>query len=250
MQMMPLFKRHFPDAVDSALRESLALLVGTEISRTTLGEFGWRLAGNEKLLRGGISVCKWRRQPFNEWVPIQVLDCQLRRTKFGKSGAAFRFLFLAGLPTSEQVTRFWTAKFCGFVAEKLGFSKPWGKTPFKKMAEFVGLRLVVLVESELPENRKKVRGPYFQKVDVTKAMIEDNRQLIRKRCRINFECPEEYTHPCHICPIGYDKCKCGVHPRTFVKVHCEECNELAWTDPNLLALRLCLKCYRRKMENR
>ena len=245
MQMIPLFKRHFPDAVDSALRESLALLVGTEISRETLVKIGWILAGNEHRLRGGITVSSWHKQPFDEWVPVQIMDCQLRRTKFGKSGADFTFLILAGLASSEKVKRFWSSRFCAYAAPDIGFTKPWLRLPFKKMAEFVGLRIIVKVEAE-----KSKQVPFFDKIDVTPAMVEDNRQLIRKRLRVGFTCPKEYTHPCALCHIGYDGCECGTHPRTYVKVHCEECSELAWTDPRLLSLRICLKCHRKKLEQR
>ena len=227
-----------PRITRRVVRDSLVHLAGEVVTKELLSELGWRLAGNIPRLRLGIPVTPWHRQARDEWVPMQIVDQVPYKNKKGDTGAIMAFRVLAGTPCSMLLERFWTYRLSKYLASKLGFSAAWGKYPFKKITELTGMRLYGLVEAE-----RSLGKPYFDQVSVPQSTEDYNRKLIKHRLRVGFKCPKKYDHPCYACPIGYDNCRCAVHPRTFVRAVCSVCDKNAWMDPIHLELRLCVDCF-------
>ena len=90
-------------------------------------------------------------------------------------------------------------------------------------------------------------SPNFDKVKVTNTFEQYNREIMRNRARLGgFQCPANYRHRCFNCPIGYDKCSVGTHPRTYIKHQCVSCDKLAWTDPKCSEQGTCVDCMNSK----
>lgn len=228
------------------LREALWHLTGTKPVEEDIQKTAWRLAGNIRRLRASSPVTPWREQIFPEWSPAQIVDCRIGRTKKGKAGATFTFRILAGTATSELAKKFWTIRFCRYMAgeKKIGFTPPWGAFPLKKLEQLVGFRLYLLLERP-PKGFDHGRSPWFDTVRATGAMSLYNRALTKRRARVGFKCPMSFKHPCHNCWVGYDRCAVAVHPRTFVRELCVECSREHWMDPEMLPLGICVECQRR-----
>ena len=222
------------------LWESIIHWAGIPLTETRLRQEAWRLAGNVRLLRNGFPVPPWRLQERNEWIPLQIIDQVPYRNRKGHAGAVMTFRALAGPPAGLLAERFWTFRLGGFVARQIGFTAPFDKYPFERLQELTGMRLYGLVLAE-----KSVGKLFFDKVAAPQAVITYNRKLLKDRLREpgGFVCPHKYTHQCCACPVGYDKCHCAVHPRTYVHGVCDKCGKRAWMDPLRVSLRLCEECY-------
>jgi len=204
-------------------------------------QIAWVLAANLLQLQAGKPVSVWSEQPYDEWVVAQCMDAVECRTKYGKVGAELTFSLLSGTPASLQIKKFWSNRFCQFLARRVGFTRADKELPFHRLTELVGLRLVFLIDKT-----RSLELPYFDKVDITGNLLSYNRKLLRSRMRIKFVCPKKFRHPCYLCPIGYDKCGCAVHPRTYVKKLCTHCGNDAWTDPVVMAAVVCVECARKE----
>lgn len=209
------------------MRTSLLHLQGIDFTKDVLRDLAWRLCGNLPELRRGMPVRPWKRQAKNEWMPMQVVDSIPFRTKRSKFGSLFTYRILAGSACSLTAERFWTTKFCRYMSNFWGFTKPWGKYPLKQPREFVGMRLYGLFTPELCE-----RQPRFDLVRFSTGLLHHNRELIQHRRRVGFACPAQYTHACAACPKGYDFCPVAVHPRSYTRQHCKHCEPpaQAWFD--------------------
>jgi hypothetical protein len=74
-------------------------------------------------------------------------------------------------------------------------------------------------------------SPAFWHMGCTGGLKTYNRKLLQMRGRQNgFVCPMGYLHDCSKCPIGYDQCPAGTHPRTYVWQLCKVCQEENWFD--------------------
>jgi hypothetical protein len=227
-----------PRIARRTVHDSLVHLAGDVVTKDLLAELGWRLAGNIPRLRMGIPVQSWHRQARDEWVPMQIVDQVPLKNKKGDTGAIMYFRVLAGTSCTMILDRFWTYRLSKYLASKLGFSAAWGKYPFKKITELTGMRMYGLIEAQ-----KSLGRPYFDQINVPKSVEAYNRKMLRHRQRVGFKCPKKYEHPCYVCPIGYDRCRCAVHPRTYVRAVCSVCDKKAWMDPIHLELRLCVDCF-------
>jgi len=135
------------------------------------------------------------------------------------------------------ITKFWTRKFCNYLSQTLGFSKPWGNFPFKRQAELVGMRMYGLLERE-----KCSRELFFDNLRGSSGTSKYNRDLMKQRKRMGFKCPQDYKHECWKCHVGYDKCPVATHPRTYVKEECGVCEQVLFHDPRNLEMQTCIKC--------
>ncbi len=230
------------DVSELAVADSARYLLGTELTQVGLRSLAWRLAGNIGTLRTGIGCPPWTRQLRDEWVPVQVAATRYaikkRPTdKYGKSGRAMRFTFLAGTPCATQVTRWWSNEKINLVADSIGF-KFGGKLFKADQSEFQSLRFVVLVEAV-----KSAREPDFFHVACPGAFLEYNRVIIRQRRRIRFDCPEGYEHECHVCPVGARTCSAACHAEDYREGECAGCGRVWWfdTDPKFVN-DFCIHC--------
>lgn len=223
--------------------DSIRHLGGTKLTNRRLRIESWRLAGNNRLLRNGKPVLPWSRQQRREWVPAQVVDSRLLRTKRNKVGAVFKLRILAGTSATLLTEVFWTMRFARFLSTHIGFSPPWGKLELARLEQIVGLRLYLLIEPGCSEGDSP--KPKFEHVTSTGATTKYNKQILSNRARIGFRCPQGYKHQCYDCHVGYHDCPLATHPRTFVKELCSICENDAWFDPDFVAIGVCVACQRR-----
>ena len=241
-QLQGALNRILPNSIpESAIQGSIVHLAGSFFTKELCSEEAWRIAGNIRRLRAGLSVVPWRRQAADEWVPMQVIDTLPYRTRRNDTGFITSFRVLAGTPCGMILERFWTSRFCFMLAPKLGFSKPWDKYPMQRAGEIMNMRFYGLVERLLSLGK-----PVFEQMRVSPSLMNHNRRLLKKRMRIGFKCPEDYKHPCFACPVGYDKCVCGIHPRSYIRGECSVCHKVGWIDPIHKELRLCVGCFSKK----
>lgn len=234
---------HLPEPTPrSAVRQSLMSLVGQDFTRDSLNEMAWRLAGNVDKLRDGKTVSKWVSQASDEVVPVQIIESYPTVTRFGEFATKFVVRVLAGTPCPMILDTVWNSSRCRYRSAHLGFSAPWGKYPYKHPAQFVGLRMHVLLEAA-----KSGAKPYFELgiEEEPNSIIAYNRKLLVARARLpgGFECPQGFDHPCHLCPIGYRDCPAACHPLTYESRVCPRCGDEQWFDPARKKQKHCIECH-------
>lgn len=227
---------------------SLRHLAGEVLTPAVLRDNFWRLAGNlDRLL--GKPVPPWTRQGFKEWVPVQIESAKRRRGGRGDLGWLFTFRIAAGTSCPLTIQKFWSDKFCRYLAPDLGFStrrisdrsKVVPQARYQHPTELVTLRLHVLVDPELCG-----REPGFDKVRVQSADREWNREQLCFRDRLDAEhaCPKDMPRSvaCFRCPIGYKACRAAVHREDYTFGFCPDCNrDDVPFDPELSTER-CIEC--------
>lgn len=237
-----VYKKYLPAAVSlKTIRQSLEHRVSTILSVDKLAEDAWLLTGNVDSLVAGQIVRPWSVQILPEWLGVQIVDMALHRTLRGKAGAIFSLRVLTGSSAGHLFELFKTLKFCGWLAQVLGFTNQTGKRPFQRVSEFMNLQLYVLA---VPGQDKQ---PVFEKFYVSPAMHQRNRKLLAVRNRDVVDCPKGYHHHCYACPLGYDQCGFAVHPTTYVHASCHICKlDNVLVDPRKLSLEICVQCDNRR----
>jgi hypothetical protein len=223
---------------EGAVFESIRILAGTKLTRKHAGELAWRLAGNIDKLQDGVPVFPWTQQLSDERVPVLLEAMQPMRKK-NVPGYLFHCRAVAGSSCPMVFTQFISLSSCRGIAETLGFSKPWGPYPYRTPVNFVNLLFYAHVEVA-----KSKTQPGFSKVSASSSMLRENREKIEVRCRTK-PCPQQFTHPCAFCWVGYDNCEFAVHPITYVVRECPTCNASGWFNPGEASLT-CQQC-RHKM---
>lgn len=251
-----------------AVCNSLRSVAGQILNDRLIEELSWRLAGNLHRLKAGRVVPPWTTQNEKEWVTIQV--CQvLRRFKRYRAktqeqvmradskgmvhryGGMVRFDVITGLAAGRRFERFWSEDFCDVAKTSFGFdrfnrekfsrnvsSRPtW---PMLDLSEFFRLRAQVLVEPDLclPGNVG------FNEIKGTSSTKKWCREIMKKRLRDGFECPQNYAEdfPCHACPFGLDACRAACHQTTFEIGHCDRCDRnQRYFDPEI-SVEYCVDC--------
>lgn len=229
-RLVSLILEVLPDnVVAPTIRDSVSHLLGTHIDENVLDEVCWRIAGNVKRLRQRHPVPPWKIQRIPEWVPVQITACKREKTTKGNMGALFQFRALAGTSASRTMDKFWSLKFCRYIAPDLGFSKFQRQRPmvfpYTAPEQLVGLRLSVQVTPELSGT-----SPGFTLIGYSPSFTSFNKNTLGCRFRTikEFKCvmdltPEEL--PCHHCPVGFTKCRAGTHRNDWVKQECPKCKE-------------------------
>lgn len=207
-------------ATYDAVFESVRYLAGRRLEPLEAYRLAWRLAGNIPTLRTGRSVLPWAIQQEDEWVPLEATRAVLSKDYRGRPGYDFVFRVLAGSPCPMKIRAFWRSGVAHYVSRQVGFSAPWGKYPFARATQLVGLRLIGRIEAE----RSSVR-PEFHEIECPQSMGNWNRiNVLRLRLRVDGErCPRGWPHACHRCALGYDQCPAATHYRTYEKGSCEGC---------------------------
>lgn len=229
---MPMYQRD--------IEKSLLSLANTKLLQDDLELACWRLAAHLPTLLAFSPVSPWEGQVTEEWMPLQVVEATPHFYRAKQPGAIFTFRILAGTAAGMLTHRFWTHRFCAFLADSLGFSKRWGRYPFKTEEQLSGLRLWGLFT---PELCAKENVPKFDKVRIPPSMQAFNRDRIRAR----FPKQPKYTCSlniaCHTCPLGKDRCAQATHLRTYVEGLCAVCCQPnALFDPKHMHKGRCLDC--------
>lgn len=227
-------------ACDAGVVEaSLLYLLGREPVPQELRPACWRLAGNVRVLRRGRACPPWGAQPEPEWVPLQVLaGCWSARRGRGnqvQAGFRYRLRVLAGSPCPALLDVFWPHGLAGLFSSRLGFSR---RAPLADGSELVRLRFYGLFTAETCE-----AGPGFREVRCPPGCLRHNREVLARRRREDFVCPEGYHHDCHTCHVGYDRCPAACHPLSYVRRRCVRCQQERWHDPDpAFTPGLCIGC--------
>ncbi len=214
---------HFEDLVDKICRalprvrrravwDSVRDVAGTLLTEQGLLMMSWRLSGNIELLRAGTPVPVWHMQQAKEWMPVHIQAYEEDIDSRKAPGGNFRMRVLAGTACPTRITKFWTRRFCKYIAVKMmGYTRRSAKSPLSHITELVSLRLWVQIDPELC----RLGEPGFDDVGMTSGLENWNRGVIRKRYRRDWRCPYEFDHRCHRCPVGYDQCPAATHKETL-----------------------------------
>lgn len=216
-----------PLSVDyEALFNSVRHLAGKPIDKEEIFNNAWRIAGNLHHLRNSVAVPPWVHQAVDEWVPVQITETKPYRRKDKARGFLYAFRVMAGTSCPRTVIKFWSIKFCRFIAQEMGFSAPWNQFPFTDGHEFVSMRMHALIDAD-----RSNEEPFFEKTNHPPSCVAWNKTILKARMRIDPPCPNGYTFPCFKCHIGYTDCLAGCHPMTYVKRFCVECELEDFFDP-------------------
>lgn len=241
--LVDIFDVEFQQRVPySVLQESLQHLCNTKLTAELLKQTAWRLAGNFKKLTAGTAVYPWKFQKYDEWVPVQVISVYPEK-KFDKFVYKLSCRILAGSPCPLISPVFWDWRRCSFRSQLFGFSKPWGKMPFQHPVELTNCRMTMLVSAA-----KSGDKPYLDKgcENESTSIVAYNKKLLKCRARLGgFVCPENFSHACFSCPIGYDRCIAGTHPDTYITRFCDICRRDSLFDP-AYSLKFCVSCGQRQ----
>lgn len=221
-----------PDTVShDALFESARVLAGDPLSRKTAAEFAWRLAGNVHLLNASSPVLPWTIQVKDEWVPVQVLRVEAAVKNY-RAGYVFSCRALAGSPCPMVFEQFLSRASCAAISRTVGFNNTM---PYTNGLYFTNLRMWVGVEAA-----RSNEAPQFQQVDCSSAMQQYNKKLLAIRTRAQ-PCPNNFSHLCEHCEVGYDECVAAIFPKRLEKKLCEICQEIRYFDVSR-GDGLCLAC--------
>ncbi len=247
-QIVLAFCKHLPkDILKETVHGSLFHLLGQTLTYRLLRKEAWRLASNKWRLRNWRSVPPWHGQPAEELAPLQVLGATHTRRNHNPA-TRLRLSVLAGSASTETFDKVWTLKFCRVVAQRLGFTPPWGDHPFLDARQLVDMRFYVTFTPELCREGLNFEEIWCNADEATiqpPSMFQYNRDLLKLRDRATseHECVGDYPPDflCHQCPFGKDQCPLAVHAITYVRRLCDQCHEVEWFDPQAPGTS-CLAC--------
>lgn len=225
-----------PTVSRNAVFQTIRLMAGTQLTNKVAAKLAWRLAGNVDTLIDGEPVVPWTRQTQDEIVPICVEKVVPMKRK-DKHGFLFHCRALAGTPCAEVFTQFFSANSCRAISRIVGFStNSWGPYQYAGIGvHFVNLMFFAHVEAARSRDK-----PVFHRVSITSSMLTANKALLEVRCRAK-PCPQNFSHPCGNCFVGYNECPYAVHPKTYIEQHCRTCNAVSFFDPDNPST-MCINC--------
>ncbi len=223
-----------------AVFASIMYLAGTQLTADVIKDVLWRVAGNYDTLVTGKPVPIWINQSVLEWCPIVILKAEGGYGYNEEYGAFCEYRVMAGTPAGLKFNLFWNLRYAKYVAKDLGFKKTRKKRyKFSDVTELTQMQLYQLFDPELSKEGKP--GSYYFKVPSSCA--QRNRMILQRRFRED-ECPLEYSlndMACYQCPMGYDRCRAGCHPKTYYTKFCPRCNSESWFDPLGKGV-ICVEC--------
>lgn len=231
----------FPDKLRfDAVFASVMHLAGTQLTPEVIKETLWRIAGNFETLSTGKPVPIWLNQSILEWCPVAIVKADPGYGYNEEYGGFYQYRVMAGTPAGLKFTLFWNIRYAKFIAKELGFKRTRKKRyKFTDIKELVQMQLYLLFDPELSKEGKP--GSYYFKVPPSCA--KRNKTILMRRFRED-PCPLEYSLqdlPCYQCPMGYDKCNAGCHPRTYTMKFCPRCTSESWFDPLGRGV-ICVEC--------
>lgn len=249
-RFLELVQEMLPGEIDlQTLEDSLLHVAGVHMTAEALDAVAWRMAGNHLRLKDRHPCPPWHVQKVHEWVPATCVSCRRQRNSKNNPGAMYGFRIMAGTSAGLFAYRWWSSKFCNFMAKKFGFTVRRGHVPsllpYSTVEQLVGLRLELLIDPELCGTE-----PGFETIDVPSAARKYNKELLACRFRTTdeFDCLMGERHenlPCHNCPIGFQRCPAATHRHDWVQKPCVHCkDDTAYFDPDM-AGDMCVDCVRK-----
>ena len=237
-----------------AVAQSLFEFVGSSPTSKEFFHTFWRLSANVKSLSIGGVVHPWNEQKGKEWVPVQILDMRIHRVlKELTYGMTVQILLGSACPL--RMHQNWSTRKVfhlaqhrdkqghGFMFSRRvgGRSRHYPKYPFENAKQLSGLRFLALLEPALSED-----GPDFHEISFTSGISTYNRELIKRRTRLEdpYLCPQNFpnTTSCHNCYYGREDCPMACHTKTYVPEVCPSCEKESYFDPQDIVSRYCVNC--------
>jgi hypothetical protein len=254
-EVTALVARHLPGKISpTVIRDSIVDLIGKPLDRALLRGLAWRMAGNLHRLRKGKAVPPWLGQRASETSPAVILHVERLTRSKGKASASQKetgglvtFEVQAGTQAGLRLRKWWSTRFAAKHRRVLGFARasrrPENLPPgepflgFEDVRQLGGLRLSLRFTQESCKD-----GLDFDGFTCTGSALDYNRRLLHLRLRVEQPCPSAFSHPCHLCWVGLDRCKASCHPLTFVRQPCSECGRAdAFFDP-AIRRTTCVDC--------
>ena len=219
-------------ASSAVVFQSCRTMLDKTLTYEALRQVAWRLAANQQRLLTGETVPPWQRQIRAEWVTLQFMEGSTKthgsndRKQFGWD---WKLVMLTGAPAGQQQTYWLSTKQCASIGQIVGFTRSYGKRPWQHTTQLSGLRVACWVTAPVRQDQNLK----LQSFDCPASLRKHNLDLLNFRFRLSDPCPNNWTHPCHQCHIGYDKCSAATHAVTYVQRNCVLCEtHKAWFDPN------------------
>lgn len=185
----------------------------------TTRNFAWAVAGNADLLQDGVAVTPFKFTAETRTLPVAVVAVDPVNRPNGMVYSV-RCKVLAGPGCPGEFVINWKSRSANYIAthpKGLGFSR-LHRRPFKHYRQLVSLRFLVEVTCV-------AAAPRGGKVKVTPSFRSHNIATIDMRFRRGFSCPNNYSHHCHECHIGYKTCPAGTHADDYVLGVCSSCGK-------------------------
>ena len=219
--------------------KSIISFVGHNMTIDQLKQWCWTLAGNVKLLRQGKSPYPAKIPSDPVSVVIQFTASKKLTSQTGEVGVKYRAKILVGPGCSTDIEFKWSERLVRYFASHpkgLGFSPPSKKgRVYQHSSTLVGMRCVVDLFNG-SDGKLHVTKPRC-----TGSLRKYNQNLTEMRWRSNFNCPFNYSHPCHNCYRGQESCPASCKPKDLESKYCYLCKQNSMFDPAWLTL-VCMKC--------
>lgn len=226
-----------PTIHPSVLEMSMQELPGTQPTEEVLRRTVSRLSANLERLQAGTPVPTWQGQATCEWVPVQVTAAYQYKHREKDSFMMCQCRVLAGSPVGEYINKRWSVTSLFWIAKHLGFNPRKPEMKLLQVREIVTCRFYALLD---PDKYQRALG--FERIYPSSACLKWNRELIRKRHRVDFTCPANFSHDCFMCAVGYSKCDLATHAEDYVRGLCHKCGQEHLMDP-AVSLTVCIACY-------
>jgi hypothetical protein len=211
-----------PLAVD-ALCHFLYSHIDTELSGDALDKLAWKIAANWDKFAIGECVPASPHQIDSEWCACKVVRVSLSDREFrGERRWQIVLYALSGPAVTEKVEVLWSSRFIAYIAQFLGFTKPWGRYPFSHPRELYGMLLLACLSW-------KGNALQCMRFTVPQLYARENRKLIKMRARVDFRCPLNLEIPCFRCTMGEDRCPAAIRELTVTMVKCSACGRKCLT---------------------
>lgn len=242
-RLITTLQTNLPNVGRDALFETLRQYAGRELFQSDWDKLAWLIAGNLPRLEAGSAITEWQIQSAEEWVPVQVTRVFPDKDQYQNIGYRLWLTVLSGSPAgcAFQTTR--KRQFLSAMSRKMGFTRRHGKLPYLSGYQYMSLRF----SAKLRPSRS-VQELSFDAVDVPAGLVTWNKTILRQRCRV-IPCPQGFTHQCHRCVLGSDRCIGATHRLTYQQQACPACgDEQAWFDPEMTTHQ-CVECEKRQAWN-
>ena len=213
---------------DQTIFKSILSMAGFKMDEAKAKEISWRIAGNQRYLKKGLSIYNWTLQMWDEWVPVEISHVEIKNRKSdGKLIINPSYLVLAGTPSGKRFTRSFPYKFLPILAGDVGFGKNKWDT---EVCELLRMRInVYLLEGDTLH------------FDDYKSRAKHNKKIISAR---DGACKKGFEHSCTECWFGIDKCPYATRLRTLELRDCPNGHK-GYYDPDI-AFKYCIECGNKK----
>jgi len=217
--VLPVFTSNLmgdPFTIEQTLHNLLSAVKSGYPTKEDYATAAYIMAANEGDLVSGKPLMPFDKLTVSEWVPVKALDYSKDYSPESEGGW-MTFICLGGRPATYKFKKYCVNKFINVMKTRMfGLAK---FSAHRAASELVGLKTWVKLEPRFTDLS-------FSEFGITKALEQDNKQLIRERSR---PCVVGLSNPCTDCHIGIDTCHRATHYDTYEIHECPSCEDVnAW----------------------